>query len=91
MIITASEHISEVSEHFKDFSIHLIIMSEKKLCVRFSQDYNMPKIFKKLKLEFDNIETCGCHKLAGGINLKENSSDDIMNMIEFIYEEVINE
>lgn len=88
LIITTSNFTGDVSEHFKDYDIYFIITSKLKLSIRVKNDLTIKFIINKLE-EFEVVESCGGHSQAGGINLKENcSEDDMLDIIEFIYGEL---
>ena len=89
LIITVSRYIGDVTDHFKDFDVYFIIQNNSKIAIRFKNDYGMSEIFDKTKIKFgDIIKSLGCHSLAGGINLNESDEDNILEIIEFIYEEI---
>lgn len=93
LYITASKYIDKVTILFPDYDYYFIVTDVHKMSIRTTTGYSLEYAFKEIST-FDGIESAGCHEFAGGVNLKENLTENIcqdifIKIMETVFEYVI--
>ena len=82
LLIFTDKYISDVSSELPEYDFWFIVSDGHKMSVRCIDQYNLTKPFDSIKREVA-VESCGCHKCSGGINLIPDKFDDNNDIMDY--------
>lgn len=84
LIIYTDKYINEVTINYKDFDFYFIISNMNKVSIR-SAEIDLTNGIKSVE-SLNGIESTGCHKNAGGINIAKSAFETTEALVDFYYE-----
>jgi nanoRNase/pAp phosphatase (c-di-AMP/oligoRNAs hydrolase) len=89
LLIFAAKEVNEISILYPDHDYYFIVSDPYKISVRSSENDITEGLMSLEGLDF--VESVGCHKLAGGINIRKSieDSDELFDVYQKIIEGVM--